>query len=593
MDNTTIGAIIATLRYEKKYSRKKLCQGLCSTQMLIKIENDEADVDKFMLDMLLQRLGKSSDKLEVILSDEEYEKIYARDYIEELIWKNKKHEAGVLLKKYEEQYAKDSNVQKMFVLRTKAYISRNLERDIKKTEEYIRQAIEMTLPGINSINIKKYLLAEAEMENMLELGRCLIEQEKMEDAEELLMRCQEYIDINVTDELEYTKLNSKSSWLCARIYVNRGAYMQAYQVCENAMEWLRKYGILYFMIPLLEQLLYCCEQLGIDSKKNKWKIYYDILNHLYNVYSVNWYCQDSLFHNCLQTNYHLASEFIRQERQAQEMTQEQLVEGVYEMPENLSRVENGKAMPTRKKFEGLMENLGIERGKYCGTLIVEDYEILELKYETDILIGTGRYEEAQSNLNQLRKSLDCNKKINSMAVEIYQIMINIGMGRVCTEIAYENLKTMLEDSFLLKDGKVHRVPFYNELLALNMMCSCLKRMERRNDAILVYEEIIKAVDESKINAKYQNNIISLVLANIDLYDSDKKWSDRGIAYELFCGKGKMLYMHFVSQIELVEDKENRRAIARLAYYLSDLFFRENNKQQIKEYYEQTYGEQLG
>ena len=180
-----------------------------------------------------------------------------------------------------------------------------------------------------------------------------------------------------------------------------------------------------------------------------------------------------------------------------------------------------------------------------------------------------------------------------MAVEIYQIMINIGMGRVCTEIAYENLKTMLEDSFLLKDGKVHRVPFYNELLALNMMCSCLKRMERRNDAILVYEEIIKAVDESKINAKYQNNIISLVLANIDLYDSDKKWSDRGIAYELFCGKGKMLYMHFVSQIELVEDKENRRAIARLAYYLSDLFFRENNKQQIKEYYEQTYGEQLG
>lgn len=593
MDNTTIGAIIATLRYEKKYSRKKLCQGLCSTQMLIKIENDEADVDKFMLDMLLQRLGKSSDKLEVILSDEEYERIYARDYIEELIWKNKKHEAGVLLKKYEEQYAKDSNVQKMFVLRTRAYISRNLECDINKAEMYIRQAIKMTLPEIDSTNMNEYLLAGTEIENMLELGRCLIEQDKMEDAEELLMRCQEYIDINVTDEVEYTKLNSKSSWLCARIYVNRGAYMQAYQVCENAMEWLRKYGILYFMIPLLEQLLYCCEQLGIDSKNNKWKIYYDILNQLYNDYSVNWYCQDSLFHNCLQTNYHLASEFIRQERQAQEMTQEQLVEGVYEMPENLSRVENGKAMPTRKKFEGLMENLGIERGKYCGTLIVEDYEILELKYETDILIGTGRYEEAQSNLNQLRKSLDCNKKINSMAVEIYQIMINIGMGRVCAEIAYENLKTMLEDSFLLKDGKVHRVPFYNELLALNMMCGCLKRMERRNDAILVYEEIIKAVDESKINAKYQNNIISLVLANIDLYDSDKKWSDRGIAYELFCGKGKMLYMHFVSQIELVEDKENRRAIARLAYYLSDLFFRENNKQQIKEYYEQTYGEQLG
>lgn len=90
MNNTTIGAIISTLRYEKKCSRRKLCQGLCSTQMLMKIENDAADVDKFMLDMLLQRLGKSSDKLEVILSQEEYDKIYARDYMEELIWKNKK-----------------------------------------------------------------------------------------------------------------------------------------------------------------------------------------------------------------------------------------------------------------------------------------------------------------------------------------------------------------------------------------------------------------------------------------------------------------------------------------------------------------------
>lgn len=592
MDNTTIGAIIATLRYEKKYSRKKLCQGLCSTQMLIKIENDEADVDKFMLDMLLQRLGKSPDKLEVILSDEEYEKIYARDCIEELIWKNKKHEAGTLLKKYEEQYAKDSYVQKMFVLRTKAYISRNLEHDIKKTQKYIRQAIEMTLPGINSINIKKYLLAEAEMENMLELGRCLIEQEKMEDAEELLMSCQEYIDINVTDEVEYAKLNSKSSWLCARIYVNRGAYMQAYQICENAMEWLRKYGILYFMIPLLEQLLYCCEQLGIDSKKNKWKIYYDILNQLYNDYSMNWYCQDSLFHNCLQTNYHLASEFIRQERQAKEMTQEQLVEGVYEMPENLSRVENGKAMPTRKKFEGLMENLGIERGKYCGTVIVDEFNVLQQKYEIDILIGTGKYEAAQEKFNYLRDALDCSKKMNAIALEIYQILINVGIEQIDAETAYKKLKSILEDSLLLRNGKIYRVPFYNELLALNMMCSSLKKMEKWEEASLIYEEIIKVVEESKINVKYQNAIMSLVLANANLHDTDISRCNKGISYELSCGKGKMIYMHFASQLGLLENEENDREIAYIAYYLSDLFLRGVNRQQIRNYYEKTYKEKL-
>ena len=68
MSNITLGKIIEKLCIEKNYSRRQLCQGLCSAQMLIKIETDQSDVDKFLADILLQRLGKSSDKLEIILS---------------------------------------------------------------------------------------------------------------------------------------------------------------------------------------------------------------------------------------------------------------------------------------------------------------------------------------------------------------------------------------------------------------------------------------------------------------------------------------------------------------------------------------------
>ena len=592
MNNTNIGAIIAALRYKKRYSRKKLCQGLCSIPMLIKIENDETDVDKFLVDMLLQRLGKSTDKLEVILSDEEYERIHIRDYIEELIWKQKKDEAISLLNKYEKQYAKDSNVQKMFVLRTKAYISSKLEKDVKLMENYILQAIETTLPGINSKNMGKYLLAESEIENMLMLSQCFLELGKCEEAEELMTICQKYIDINVTDEVEYAKLNSKSSWLRADFFIKKGAYIEAYQICEKAMEWLRKYGILYFMLPLLEQLVFCSEQLQIDINRSKWKIYNDILIQLYCDYGKPWYCHDSLFHNCYQTVYHLASEFIRQERLARALTQEQLIEGVYGAPENLSRIEHGKSVPTRKKFEGLMENLGVERGKYCGTAIVENFEVLELKYEIDILIGTGKYDKAQEKLNQLRGLLNYEKKINCMAVEVYQSMLDIGCGRINANSLYEKLMLLLEESSLLRNGKLYRVPFYNELLVLNMICSSLRKMEKIEKSVIIYEEIIRVIEESRVDARYQNNILSLVLANIDLMDSNRKWSNIGISYELFCGKGNMIYMHFVSQIELEENEKTRRKITRLAYYMSDLFFREVNKQRIKKYYEQTYGEEL-
>lgn len=48
MNEITLGEIIAKIRGKKGYSRKQVCDGLCSTQMLAKIENDEADTDKLL-----------------------------------------------------------------------------------------------------------------------------------------------------------------------------------------------------------------------------------------------------------------------------------------------------------------------------------------------------------------------------------------------------------------------------------------------------------------------------------------------------------------------------------------------------------------
>jgi|GEM_PF-6089734 len=56
----------------------------------------------------------------------------------------------------------------------------------------------------------------------------------------------------------------------------------------------------------------------------------------------------------MQREFHLAKEFIRTERIANEITQEELIEEIYCLPESLSRVENGKTSPSRKKFEAFL-----------------------------------------------------------------------------------------------------------------------------------------------------------------------------------------------------------------------------------------------
>lgn len=592
MKSTTIGTIISRLRYEKGYSKRQLCQGLCSVSLLGFIESDRGDTDQFLLNMLLQRLGKSPDKLEVILSDEEYERIRARDDIEELIWKQEKEQAIALLEKYEKQYARNRKVHRMFVLRSQAYISYHLEDDINQAEYYIREAIELTLPEITSQNMKDYLLAGNEIENILMLCRCLLERNKDMEAEDWLIASRSYVEKNVTDQEEYSKLNGKISWLLSKLLVRREKYEQAFQICEDALNDLRKYGILYFMIPLLQQMMSCGKKMEPDFSESKWRIYYDILMALYHDYGVPWYCHDSLFHNCQQTVYHLTSEFIRQERQTRALTQDELSEGVYMELGNLSRLERGEITPTKKVFEGLLDNLGIERGKYCGTAIVENYELLELKYEIDILIGTGRYEEAQNKLEQLRSCLDEGKRLNRMAVEAYQGMIDVRYSQADAKEIYEKLVELLIESSFLKDNIIHRVPFYNEMLVLNMMCECLRRMDAPQFCVSIYQEIIKKGKESRIDIKYQNNIISLALANIDILDPKREWCEKGIAYELLCGKGNMIYLHLMSKMRLEENEETRRETTRLAYYMADLFYRETNQQRIKTYFEHTYKEPL-
>ena len=96
----TIGMLIEEERKKKKVSLRALAKGACAFQMLSKIESNQCDADKLLVDILLQRLGKSPDKLECILSYEEYTKIRARDMIEELILKGKVSKAEYLLGRY-------------------------------------------------------------------------------------------------------------------------------------------------------------------------------------------------------------------------------------------------------------------------------------------------------------------------------------------------------------------------------------------------------------------------------------------------------------------------------------------------------------
>ena len=72
MENN-VGEILYSLREEKKIRQEKLCRGICMGSTLCKYERGESIPDRLVLNILLQRMGQSPDKLITALSSTEYE----------------------------------------------------------------------------------------------------------------------------------------------------------------------------------------------------------------------------------------------------------------------------------------------------------------------------------------------------------------------------------------------------------------------------------------------------------------------------------------------------------------------------------------
>ena len=97
MKERTIGDLIYRSRVDRNITQKQLCDGLCSVQTLSKIESGERMPDVFLLEYLLQRLGLSSDDLEIVLFEDEFREIELRDSIEEKIQNREFGEATKLI----------------------------------------------------------------------------------------------------------------------------------------------------------------------------------------------------------------------------------------------------------------------------------------------------------------------------------------------------------------------------------------------------------------------------------------------------------------------------------------------------------------
>lgn len=505
-----LGKLLHQVRKEQNISLEKLARGLCSKQALSDIERGNVQADKMLLDIMLQRLGKSTDKQEVILTweayhlEETYDRLeqsiqqqdyrravkYRREFVRLLKGVDRK-EAGACEAgrqagtKALRRQANRERVRGMYWHRMLAEWAYWLDGDSDAARKELFAAADLSLPGWREQKLAYYAISTVEMENLLAIARLQIEEQAKGNRiltealrrqrwnADFLEECVEYIRQHFTDAQEHAKIFAKAAWLLSYIRLERGEAPAAYEICEEAVEALRDHGISSFLAPLLERLLDCCEKAQSVCKKmqekgrklsfawqkdwqglrERYGHYLTALRHLYEKCDLPWPPPQSVFVKCYQKSYHLDYEFIRSERIVQGMTREKMIEGIYQNQKALWQIEAKRNAPHGKNFRLLMDKLDCDKGRYNSFIASDSFEVLERKDEIDRYLGRNEYERAKELIRQLEKRLDMEKEENQRAILYIKSIADFRQGNVSVRDMLKMSWEMLKKSYRIT-GKI-------------------------------------------------------------------------------------------------------------------------------------------
>lgn len=167
--NYNIGSAIQYYRDIYHISQSKLCKGLCSVSTLSRIEAGERDIDAFILETLLERLGKIPNQFELIINDFDYEACQSRMEINRLIGEKDLDKADKLLDEYYRTASDKGSPHKQFVMVCRAKLNELRGGEPETTIDMLMEAITCTVPDFNTEELSDYFLSYSEFGIILEI----------------------------------------------------------------------------------------------------------------------------------------------------------------------------------------------------------------------------------------------------------------------------------------------------------------------------------------------------------------------------------------------------------------------------------------
>lgn len=575
--------ILKNIREALGMSAKEIYEGLCCRSTYDRYESGENEISLTRLFFLLERMGVSNERFEVMIPDYVYEFYQWYENCMKLVEKRDWEGLVCESKRFDKLVLEDEDIQLAYRDYIEYIIARYGEKDNNKAYSLILKALTHTVKDVESIAEEKKRLSVFEWNLFINLYDLKYEiyPDKNADLTSRLYDVYNYHRVNVTDKLIMYKTLPR---LALTMLLNDSGSLTLHKRIELEEESLKTLTKYFCWVGLPEVLRLLSEDAKTLHARTVYAKHREALVSILNKYGFSEDFRTEVFRESYPLSM-LLSDNLKAYRQKMGLTMEEVSDDICAF-ESYSRYERGVKYPKRKKLEKLAERLGMEWFLIRAEIDVDDYESLLLATECRQLIATQEMDAFREKIELLRDKID---------MDIIKNQILVGFFELLTKKDSGVSKEELDHLFSIIECKLEEDLFHSrvEIDALNYIAG-FEAEKNLETGIKIVKGII---DNEKRKRMLDWRYTSLSKGNLTcMYNDSRRYDEsyticRELMDEMIIKDYTFPLMNVLScLIEAKEEKgniEQAMKMCKILFYISELYQR-HDSEMIREFYERHF-----
>lgn len=575
--------ILKNIREALGMSAKEIYEGLCCRSTYDRYESGENEISLTRLFFLLERMGVSNERFEVMIPDYVYEFYQWYENFMKLVEKRDWEGLVCESKRFDKLVLEDEDIQLAYRDYIEYIIARYGEKDNNKAYSLILKALTHTVKDVESIAEEKKRLSVFEWNLFINLYDLKYEiyPDKNADLTSRLYDVYNYHRVNVTDKLIMYKTLPR---LALTMLLNDSGSLTLHKRIELEEESLKTLTKYFCWVGLPEVLRLLSEDAKTLHARTVYAKHREALVSILNKYGFSEDFRTEVFRESYPLSM-LLSDNLKAYRQKMGLTMEEVSDDICAF-ESYSRYERGVKYPKRKKLEKLAERLGMEWFLIRAEIDVDDYESLLLATECRQLIATQEIDAFREKIELLRDKIDMDIIKNQILVGFFELLTKKDSGVSKEELDY---------LFSIIECKLEEDLFHSrvEIDALNYIAG-FEAEKNLETGIKIVKGII---DNEKRKRMLDWRYTSLSKGNLTcMYNDSRRYDEsyticRELMDEMIIKDYTFPLMNVLScLIEAKEEKgniEQAMKMCKILFYISELYQR-HDSEMIREFYERHF-----